>query len=77
MIDVLKQKLNINKSKSKIVIINILNYFKEKRLLILISKVKILIFAIKVVNITIINADTYCITCKLKRAQIFIIFIKN
>lgn len=72
-----KQKLSMNKLKYKIVVINILNNSKKEKLLILVLKTKIFIFITKKVDVIIINADIYYITCKLKNTQIFAIFIKN
>lgn len=67
----------MDKSKSKIIFINILNYLEEERLLILKLKAKILTFATKKVNITIISADVYRFACKLKKVQVFAIFITD
>lgn len=46
-------------------------------MLILILKIKVLILAIKRINITIIDANIYYIVYKLKRFPVFIIFIKD
>lgn len=54
--------------KFKTVTISTLNYFRRKKLPILIIKAKISIFAIKEINITIIDSDAYYATCKLKRS---------
>lgn len=67
----------MTKSNSKKVIISILNHFGKKELLILISKIKVLILSTKKVNITIINVNAYWTACKLKKTQVFIVFIKN
>ena len=66
MINASKQKLNVDKSKSKTIVISILDYSEKRKLLILIPKAKILILAIKKVDIAIIDADVYYTTCKLK-----------
>lgn len=67
----------MNKSKPKIVFTSILNHFEKKRLSILIPKVKVSTFAIKEVNINIINVDAYYITFKLKKARFFALSIKH
>lgn len=56
---------------------SILNYFKEKKLFILILEVKILILIIKKISITLIDINTYFVTCKFKKTQVFAIFLKN
>ncbi len=67
----------MDKSKLKIVIISTLNYFKEEKLSILILEAKVLIPIIKKVNIAIINLNAYYISFKLKKTQIFTIFIRD
>lgn len=73
----IKQKLSINKSKLKTVVISIFNDFKKEEWLILILKIRLFTFIIKKIKVLIIDADTYCAACKLKIAQVFIISIKN
>lgn len=46
-------------------------------MLILILKIKVLIFAIKKIDITIIDTNIYYIVYKLKRFPVFIIFMKD
>lgn len=66
LINVLKQKVSINKSKSGPIIISILDQFKKKRLTILIPKAKLSIFVIIEINIPMINSDAYYAALKLK-----------
>lgn len=76
MINAFKQKLSLDKSKPKTIIISTLNRSRDERLPIIIPKIKVLTFATKEVDIAIIGTDAYCITCKLKKAQVFAISIK-
>lgn len=64
LINVFKYKLNINKPKSKTIIINSLNNLNKIKFFILFSKAKLLIFIIKKFNIVLI-------------IQIFIIHLAN
>lgn len=68
------QKLNIGKQKPKTVIINSLNNLNKDDLPILIL---ISIFHKSFIDITIINANAYYTTYKLKKAQVFTVFIKD
>lgn len=77
LVNILKQKLSIDKLKTKTIFTSTLNYSGEEKLLILILKAKISIFATKKVDVVIINANIYCISCKFKKAQVFTIFIKD
>lgn len=72
-----KWKFSINKPKLKITIINIIKSFDKKDLLILVLKENLLIYEKKKVDIIIIDIDNYYATRKLKRAQVFILLIKN
>lgn len=67
----------MTKLKYKIIIISILDNFEKESLSILIQKTKVLILDIKKIDIAIIGANAYRTNYKLKRAQIFAIFIKN
>lgn len=53
-----------------------INSFDKERLLISVLLIKQLIFNIKNINITIIKANIYYITCYLKRTWIFFIIEK-
>lgn len=64
----------MGKLKPKTIIINTLNHSKKERLLILTPET---ILATKEVNVTMIDMDTYYIACKLKRAQVFAISMKD
>lgn len=44
---------------------------------ILILEIKIWIFATKEIIIAMIDADAYCAACKLKKANVFAVFIKD
>lgn len=77
LINAFKFKANIDKSKPKRVIFIILDYFKEERLQILIPEAKVSTFAIKKINVTIINANCYCADGKLKRARIFLLCMRD
>ena len=74
LINFIKQKLSIGKQKSKTVIINSVNNLSKKNFLISTYR---LTCDIHVVNITIIDVDTYYSTCKLKIPQVFTISMKN
>ena len=69
-----KQKLNMGKQNSKIVIINTLGNLGKKKLptLTLAS-----IFRKDVKDDAMIDADVYHLACQLKRAQVFAISIKD
>lgn len=77
MINASKQKVSIDKLKSKTIFISTLNHFGKKRLPILISKAKISILITKEVNVVMIDADAYYATCKLKKALVFAVFIRD
>lgn len=61
----------------KIIVISILNNSKKKGLPILIPETKISILNTKEVYVVIIDADTYRTTCKLKKARVFAISMRN
>lgn len=77
MINASKQKLNIDKLKSKKIFTSNLDNFEQEELPILIPEAKISTLAIKKVDITIIDADAYYVAYKLKRAWIFAISTRN
>lgn len=56
---------------------NNLNNFRKKNLSILISKTKVLILVIKKVDIAVIGANIYYMIYKLKKFEVFAIFIEN
>ena len=74
LINFIKRKLSIGKQKSKTVIISSLNNLNKKNFLISTYR---LIYDIDVVNITIIDVNTYYSACKLKNSQVFTISMKN
>lgn len=61
-----KQKLSMDKLKSRTIVISILNLFEKEKLIIFIPKRKTSTFAIKKVNVSIIDAYFYCTVCKPK-----------
>lgn len=65
------------KPSHKTIVISILNNLKNKDLPILILKMKILIFGIKEIDIGIIDVNIYWIAYKFKKAQIFILSMRN
>lgn len=77
LINISKRKLSIDKSKTKKVIISTLDHFGEERLPTLTPEIKVLTPATKKVDVTIINVDAYCATCKLKRARVFTVSIRD
>lgn len=77
LINLSKRKVSIDKLKSKTVFTSILDYFEKKQLPILILKVKILMFATKKVNIAMIDANAYCISCKFKRVLVLAVSIRD
>ena len=77
MINAFKRKVSIDKLKPKKFIINILNYFWEERLPILIPEAKVLILTTKEVDIAMIGINAYHAVCKLYGAQVFIISIRD
>lgn len=77
LIHAFKRKLNMNKSKYKTDFISTLNHSKKEQLPVLISEVKIITLDTKKVNIAMIGADTYCIACKLIKALVFAVFMKD
>lgn len=72
-----KDLSSIAKLNYKIVIISILDNFRKEDLLISIPEIKVSTLDIKKVDITMIDADAYWTNCKLKKAQIFVIFMKD
>ena len=69
--------MSMAKSNYKTIVISILDNFKKKSLSIWTLEVKVLIFGIKKVDITMINTNTYQTAYKLKKARVFAIFMKN
>lgn len=67
----------MDKSKPKTIIISTWNYFEKEKLIILILERKISTLAIKKINIAIIGVDAYCTACKLKKAHVFTVSMKN
>lgn len=57
--------------------ISILDKSRKNSLPISTLKIKVSTLAIKQIDVTIISADTYCTTCRLKKAQVFAISIRN
>lgn len=74
LINISKKKFNIAKQKPKTVVISSFDNLIKKNLPILIL---ILIISKSVVDIAIIDADTYCVAGGLKGAKVFTVFIKN
>lgn len=71
------KKINIKKPKLKTVISSFFNKFIKKYLSILPISILVSILNTNIINIVIINGKTYYLTCKLKNAKVFAIFIKN
>lgn len=74
LINTSKKKQSMNKQKLKTVIVSFLDNFDIKGLPILI---RLLSFSIKEVDIAMIDINTYCIACKLKSAQVFVVSMRN
>lgn len=74
---ILKWKYGINKPKPKIAAINISSNDDKESLPIFVLKVKLLTLAIRKIDISIIGANIYYTACKLKKAQVFTISIKD
>lgn len=64
----------MNKLKPKVLVINSLDKSMKKDFS---TSIVLLIFDKHIVNITMIGIDIYCIAYKFKRAQVFIVFIKD
>ena len=64
----------MKKQKSKIIVISFFDNLNKKDLLI---SILISLFDKSIVKITIIDTDAYYLACKFKKAQVFIIFMKN
>lgn len=77
LINIFKWKSSINKLKPKTIVINILNNFDKEGLLILAIKKNASTFNTKKVDIAIISINAYYITCKLIKAQVFAIAMKD
>lgn len=73
-INVSKYKLNIGKYKLKIIIISFFDNLNKKNKLLLIPKS---ILNKNIIKTIIISTNIYYIAYKLKKAQVFIIFIRN
>lgn len=67
----------MNKTNSKNIVISTLVKCGKINFLISIFKIKVFTPATRYSNIDIINVNGYCLACKLKRVQIFTIFMKN
>lgn len=77
-----KKRRFINASKwrssiPKVVIISTLHKSKINGLLILSLETEISTLITKQINVAMIDADAYCIACKLKETQFFTISIRN
>lgn len=72
-----KKKFIMGNTNSKTAIFSNLNNFDKKTQLSSVLLKKQLIFNIKNIDIAMINVDTYCIACYLKRVQVFVISQKN
>lgn len=64
----------MNKLKPKIVVISFFNKFAKKFLPI---SIFVLTPGKNIMNIPIIGINAYCTTCKLKKAQVFTLFIRD
>ncbi len=64
----------MQKQKPETVVISLLDNSVKKDMLI---SPQTLTLDIKEVNITMIGADAYCVACRLKRAQIFAVSMRN
>lgn len=67
----------MDKWKPKTVVISILDYFKGEKFQIFRPKIKVSTLATKDRDVAMISTVVYCTACKLKKAQIFAISIKN
>lgn len=65
------------KSNHKMVVISILDNFEKKCLSISTLQIKVLILNTRKVDVAMIDTNTYLITCKLKKAWVFIVSMKN
>lgn len=72
-----KWKLYINKPNLKTIIISILGNSGKKILPISTLKTKVSIPITKFVDIAMIGSNTYCIVCRLKKARVFAISMRN
>ena len=72
-----KQNLIISNISSKTAIIRSFNNSNKRTKLGLVSLKERLTSSTKNINIAIISKDTYCVACCLKKAQIFIVSLKN
>ena len=67
----------MDKSKPKTVVISTLDRSKEEGLPILILEAKESTLATKKIDVTMIDADVYCVAYKLKRAQVFAVSMRD
>lgn len=74
LINASKQKLTIGKQKLKTIVLSSLNNLNKEDLIILTLTS---IIDIDIVNVAIISANIYHLACKLKKAWVFAILIKN
>ena len=77
LINASKRIISMAKSNHKTVVISTLDNSRKEGLPILIPEIKISTLNTKKVDITMIGADTYWIACKLKRAQVFTVSMKD
>lgn len=66
--------MNINKQKPKTVVISFFDNLDKKNLII---SILALIFSTDVIDILILSVKVYYLTCKLKKARVFIVAMKN
>ena len=72
-----KQKASIKKTSSRKATISSLESSDKKKLSVPIPAIKILEFKAKDIDIAMIGADAYCIACCLKKAQVFIVSMRD
>lgn len=77
LINISKHKKSIAKLNYKTVVISILDNFRKKGLPILILEIKASILNNKKIDVIIIDINTYWIACKLKKAQVFAVSIRD
>lgn len=71
--NIFKQKQSFNKQSSKIVIIS---FSENLSIIALLIPILVLTLCGKI-NVAIIDANTYCTNYKLKRVEIFIVFMRD
>ena len=74
LINASQRKLALQKRKLKTIVISLLDNSSKKNMPILLRIPKI---GTKKANVAMIGEDTYCTTCRLKRAQVFAISMKD